>query len=156
AAAEFACHQGGRPARDPGGTHGLRRAGVSSADDVHAYARRTRGTHRRRPRRGRSTDPCTPSGAAALNTLVVAEQRAGRVLEVTYELISAAAELGGSVTVASIGANPDTPNLDRAGVDEIVLVRTEQTEFETDVYLAALERLIDQRTPDVVLLAFTA
>jgi electron transfer flavoprotein alpha subunit len=87
-----------------------------------------------------------------MSVLVIAEQLQGRVRDVTYEMISAARELGGPVTVAAIGGNLD---LSREGVDEIVRVRVEQDEFETDVYQAALESLLAERKPDVVLLGFT-
>jgi electron transfer flavoprotein alpha subunit len=87
-----------------------------------------------------------------VSVLVVAEQLQGRVRDVTYELITAARELGGPVTIATIGGDLD---VSREGVDEVVRVRVEQDEFENDVYQAALESLIAERRPDVVLLGFT-
>lgn len=87
-----------------------------------------------------------------MNALVVAEHLQGRVRDMTYELISAARALGGPVTVAVIGAQLD---VSREGVDEVVHVPVEQAEFESDVYQAALESLIAERRPDVVLLGFT-
>ena len=87
-----------------------------------------------------------------MSVLVVAEQLQGRVRDVTYELISAARELGGPVTVAVIGGDMD---VSREGVDEIVRVPVEQTEFENDVYQAALESLLAERQTDVVVLGFT-
>ncbi len=88
-----------------------------------------------------------------MSVLVVAEQLQGGVRDVTYELISAARELGGPVTVAMIGGGD--LDVGREGVDEVVHVRAEQDEFESDVYQAALESLIAEREPDVVLLGFT-
>ena len=90
-----------------------------------------------------------------MSVLVVAELLQGRVRDVTYELISAARELEGPVTVAVIGNDPGALDVNRAGVDEIVDVRFEQAEFESDVYQAALEALIEARAPRVVLLGFT-
>ena len=90
-----------------------------------------------------------------MSVLVVAEQLQGRVRDVTYELITAASALGGPVAVAAIGSDPASLDVNRVGVDEIVHVRVEQAEFENDVYQAALERLIAERRPDVVLLGFT-
>ena len=87
-----------------------------------------------------------------MSVLVVAEQLQARVRDVTYELIAAAQSLGGPVTVAVIGGAVE---IDRAGVDEVVHVRVAQEEFESDVYQAALERLIAEREPHVVLLGFT-
>jgi electron transfer flavoprotein alpha subunit len=89
------------------------------------------------------------------SVLVVAEQLRGRVRDVTYELISAAQSLGGPVSVAVIGTDPAALDVNRAGVDEVVQVRVAQAEFESDVYQAALERLIAEREPRVVLLGFT-
>jgi electron transfer flavoprotein alpha subunit len=90
-----------------------------------------------------------------VSVLVVAEQLQGCVRDVTYELISAARELGGPVAVAVIGDDPASLDVRREGVDEIVHVRVEQAEFENDVYGAALESLLAERQPDVVLLGFT-
>ena len=87
-----------------------------------------------------------------MSVLVVAEHVQGRVRDVTYELISAAHALGGPVTVAVVGPQLD---LNRKGVDEVVHVPVEQAEFENDVYQAALESLLAERRPDVVLLGFT-
>jgi electron transfer flavoprotein alpha subunit len=90
-----------------------------------------------------------------MSVLVVAEQLQGRVRDVTYELVTAARALGGPVAVAAIGSDPALLDVNRVGVDEVVHVRVEQREFENDVYQAALERLIAERRPDVVLLGFT-
>ena len=75
--------------------------------------------------------------------------------EVTYELISAARLLGVPVTVAVIGGDLDSLDVNRVGVDDIVHVPTEQAEFENDVYQFAVERLIDERQPQVVLIGST-
>jgi electron transfer flavoprotein alpha subunit len=92
-----------------------------------------------------------------LSVLVVAEHLRGRLRDVTLELISAAKELEGPITVAVIAQDPsaftDAVNVD--GVDEVVVARVEQEEFENDVYQEALETLIAERSPDVVLLGFT-
>ena len=90
-----------------------------------------------------------------MSVLVVAEHLQGRVREVTYELISAARSLGGPVVVAAIGSDPGSLDVNREGVDEIVQVQVEQTEFENDVYQQALEALLEERQPEVVLLGFT-
>jgi electron transfer flavoprotein alpha subunit len=90
-----------------------------------------------------------------MTVLVVAEHLRGQVRDVTFELVSAAASLDGPVTVAVIGSDPDALDVNRVGVDEIVQVRVEQREFEGDVYQRALEALVEERQPDVVLLGFT-
>jgi electron transfer flavoprotein alpha subunit len=90
-----------------------------------------------------------------VSVLVVAEQLQGRIRDVTYELISAARELGGRVAVAVIGSEPASLDVSREGVDEVVQVRVEQAEFENDVYQAALESLLAERQPEAVLLGFT-
>ena len=90
-----------------------------------------------------------------MSVLVVAEQLQGHVRDVTYELVSAARELGGPVTVAVIGDDPASLEVSREGVDEVVHVRVAQAEFENDVYQHALEALIAERRPRVILLGFT-
>ncbi len=88
-----------------------------------------------------------------MSVLVVAEHLQGQVRDVTYELVTAARSLGGPVTVAVIG--PSALDVNREGVDEIVHVPVAQEEFENDVYQQALEALIEDRRPQVVLLGFT-
>jgi len=90
-----------------------------------------------------------------MSVLVVAEHLQGRVREVTYELISAARSLGGPVSVAAIARDPGALPLDRVGVDEVIRVSVAPAEFENDVYQAALEAVIAERRPQVILLAFT-
>jgi len=90
-------------------------------------------------------------------TLVVAEHLQGRLRDVTRELVTAAVELGGPVTVAVIARDPaplvEAANL--AGVDEIVAVRVDSEEFEVDSSQSALEALVAERRPEVMLLGFT-
>jgi electron transfer flavoprotein alpha subunit len=88
-----------------------------------------------------------------VSVLVVAEHLQGRVRDVTFELVTAARSLGGPVTLAVIG--PEALDVAREGVDEVVHVRVAQAEFENDVYQRALERLLEERRPDAVLLGFT-
>jgi electron transfer flavoprotein alpha subunit len=90
-----------------------------------------------------------------VSVLVIAEHLQGRVRDVTYELISAGRELGGPVTVAVIGVDPASLDVNREGVDEVVHVEVAQSEFENDVHQAALESLLAERKPEVVLLGFT-
>ncbi len=89
--------------------------------------------------------------------LVVAEHLQGRLRDVTRELVTAAVELGGPVTVAVIARDPgplaEAANL--VGVDEIVTVRVDSDEFEADSSQSALEALVAERRPDVTLLGFT-
>jgi electron transfer flavoprotein alpha subunit len=92
-----------------------------------------------------------------VKTLVVAEHLRGELRPVTLELVSAARELGGPVEVAVIGKEPSAlaEQANVAGVDEILAVAVEQEEFENDVYQAAVEKLISERQPRVVLMGFT-
>jgi electron transfer flavoprotein alpha subunit len=87
--------------------------------------------------------------------LVVAEHLRGEVREVTYELVAAARELGGPVSVAAIAGDPGSLDLGRAGVDELVRVKVGSEEFDADGYRAALAELVRTRRPQVVLLGFT-
>ena len=92
-----------------------------------------------------------------MSVLVIAEHINGGVRDVTRELVTAAAELGGPVTVGVIAADP-TPLVDQVnlpGVDEIVTVAAGASEFENDTYLVAVEALIQERRPRTVLTGFT-
>jgi electron transfer flavoprotein alpha subunit len=92
-----------------------------------------------------------------VSVLVVAEHLRGGVRPITHELITAARELGGPVTVALIAADP-TPLVEAVsveGVDEVVKVAAGPEEFENDVYQQALEALVAERQPQTVLLGFT-
>jgi electron transfer flavoprotein alpha subunit len=95
------------------------------------------------------------SAAPMSGALVVAEHLQGRLRDVTRELVTAARELGGPVAVAMIARDPSQLDVALEGVDEIVNVPVDQEEFENDVYEQALEALIAERHPDVVLLGFT-
>lgn len=92
-----------------------------------------------------------------MKSLVVAEHVRGELRPVTLELISAAKGLGGPVEVAVIAADPSayTDAVNVEGVDEILAVTVDAAEFENDVYQAAVEQLVAERSPQVVLLGFT-
>jgi electron transfer flavoprotein alpha subunit len=92
-----------------------------------------------------------------VSVLVVAEHLRGQVRPITLELVSAAKELGEETSVAVIAKDPAAvaDQVDVEGVKEIVGVKVEQEEFENDVYCQAVEQLISDRSPDVVLVGFT-
>jgi electron transfer flavoprotein alpha subunit len=92
-----------------------------------------------------------------VSVLVVAEHLRGQVRPITLELVSAAKELGEEVSVAVIAKDPAAvaDQVDVEGVKEIVGVKVEQEDFENDVYCQAVEQLISDRSPDVVLVGFT-
>ena len=92
-----------------------------------------------------------------MSVLVVAEHVRGELRPVTLELISAATSLGGPVEVALIARDPSafTEAVNVEGVDEILAVRVDADEFENDVYQNAVEQLVAERSPEVVLLGFT-
>jgi electron transfer flavoprotein alpha subunit len=92
-----------------------------------------------------------------MSVLVVAEHVRGELRPVTLELVTAARELGGPVAVAVIARDPAAlkDSVDVEGVDEILTVKVEQEEFESDVYQDAVEELIRGRGPRVTLLGFT-
>jgi len=90
--------------------------------------------------------------------LVIAEQRRGELRPVSLELVSAAQGLrraGEEVAVAILGAAPDSfiKALSVAGVDEIVTIKVPASEFDPDIFEAAVGALIAKRSPDVVLVA---
>jgi electron transfer flavoprotein alpha subunit len=92
-----------------------------------------------------------------VSVLVVAEHLQGELRPVSLELVSAAKELGGPVELAVIGKEPSAlaEQANVAGVDEILTVSVEQEEFENDVCQAAVEKLVSERQPRVVLMGFT-
>jgi electron transfer flavoprotein alpha subunit len=92
-----------------------------------------------------------------MSVLIVAEHLRGELRPITLELVTAARELEGPVAVAVIAQDPSrfAEAVDVAGVDEILNVKVEQEEFENDVYQQALEQLIEERNPQVVLCGFT-
>jgi electron transfer flavoprotein alpha subunit len=92
-----------------------------------------------------------------MSVLVVAEHLRGELRPITLELVTAAGELEGSVAVAVIAQDPSAlaDDINVAGVDEILTVKVEQPEFENDVYLEAVDQLIREHDPRVVLMGFT-
>jgi electron transfer flavoprotein alpha subunit len=93
--------------------------------------------------------------------LVLAESRRGELREVSLELIGAALTLkdqaGGRVAVAIVGADGEqhAGALGVAGVDEVLTVAAPTENFEAHVHASALETLIDQESPALVLLGHT-
>ncbi len=93
--------------------------------------------------------------------LVVAEARRGAVRDISLELVAAAGSLvrgaGGPLVVGLVGADAEelAPRLDVAGVDEIVTVRSPREHFEAHVAEQALEALVADVEPAVVLLGHT-
>jgi electron transfer flavoprotein alpha subunit len=92
-----------------------------------------------------------------MSVLIIAEHLRGQVRPITLELVSAAKELGDETAVAVIAKDPAAiaDQIDVEGVKEIVYVKVDQEEFENDVYREAVEQLISERSPDVVLVGFT-
>jgi electron transfer flavoprotein alpha subunit len=92
-----------------------------------------------------------------MSVLVVAEHLRGQIRPITLELVSAAKELDEPTVVAVIAKDPVAlaDQVDVEGIDEIVNVQVAQEEFENDVYREAVEQLIADRSPSVVLVGFT-
>jgi electron transfer flavoprotein alpha subunit len=90
--------------------------------------------------------------------LIIAEQRRGELRPASLELIGAAQSLRGSsgdVAVAVIGSAPErlTGALALQGVDEILTVKVAAAEFDPDTFETAVGALINERHPDVVMVA---
>lgn len=90
--------------------------------------------------------------------LIIAEQRRGELRPVSLELIGAAQSLRGSsgeVAVAVIGSAPErlADALALQGVDEILTVKVAAAEFDPDTFETAVGALINERHPDVVMVA---
>jgi electron transfer flavoprotein alpha subunit len=93
--------------------------------------------------------------------LVVAESRRGELRDVSLELIGAGGEVkdeaGGRLAVAAIGAGAarHVGDLGAEGVDEVLTVDAPGDDFEAHVHAGALEALIEQERPSLVLLGHT-
>jgi len=89
--------------------------------------------------------------------LVIAEQRRGELVAASLECIAAAVELkesgSQSVAVCIIAQSPESfvTSLSVAGVDEVITIKSEQAEFQSDVFESTLLGLIEQRQPALVL-----
>lgn len=90
--------------------------------------------------------------------LVITEHRRNELRPISLEIITAAQDLRQSaddkVVVAVIGSQADTyvSQLSVKGVDEIVTVKTDGSEFDAEVYEATVNALIESQKPSVVLL----
>lgn len=93
--------------------------------------------------------------------LVVAEHRRGEARDITFELIGAALELkaagAGPVFVAVIGAGAGSlaKKIRTEGVDEVLAIQAPNEEFEPHVTQRAVELLIDELEPSVILTGHT-
>ena len=93
--------------------------------------------------------------------LVIAESRRGELREVSLELIGAGlgvkGQAGGRLAVASIGADAasNVDALGAEGVDQVLTVDAPSEHFEPHVHAAALDALIEQERPALVLLGHT-
>jgi electron transfer flavoprotein alpha subunit len=93
--------------------------------------------------------------------LVIAESRRGALRDVSLELIGAAREVkeqaGGRLAVAAIGAGAGqhADALGADAVDEVLVVETPSEQFEPHVHAAAVEALIEQEKPTVILAGHT-
>lgn len=95
------------------------------------------------------------------NTIVVSEQRNGELIPATLQLITAAQNVRerdeDTVTVAIIADDPDAfvPGVSTSEVDEVIKIESEVAEFQPEVYEAALQALIEDRKPRLVLVPFS-
>jgi electron transfer flavoprotein alpha subunit len=93
--------------------------------------------------------------------LVIVESRRGELRDVSLELIGAALpvkdDAGGRLAVAAIGAGADqhAAALGADGVDEVLTVEAPGEHFEPHVHAAAVEALIEQEQPALVLVGHT-
>ena len=92
-----------------------------------------------------------------MSVLIVAEHRRGKVRPITLEMVSAAKELGDETVVAVIAKDPAAiaDQVDVEGVNEILYVKVDAEGFENDVYREALDQVISDRRPAVVLVGFS-
>ena len=90
--------------------------------------------------------------------LVIAEHRRNELRPISLELITATQDLrqanDDKVIVAIIGNQADSyiSELSLQGVDEIVTIKQDASEFDPDIYEATVKALIENKQPSVVLL----
>jgi len=88
--------------------------------------------------------------------LILAEIQEGQVLDVTAEMVSAAAAVGGPVTLGL--AHPDPTSVAGTkieGVDGIVAVTTPDDAYDHQIFDEALTAMIAEADPAAILIAFT-
>ena len=93
-----------------------------------------------------------------MKTLVIAEQREGKLNRATWEAIAAAQQIGGSLTVVVPGSGVDAVAADLAAArcDRVLVIDDPALEHYTaDGYVLALSALLRQETPDVAILPHT-
>jgi electron transfer flavoprotein alpha subunit len=91
-------------------------------------------------------------------TLVIAEQRDGKLNRATWEAIAAAQQAGGPITIAVPGAGVDAVAAELAAADAaeiIVLDDPALAAYTADGFVLALASLIAAESPDRVFLAHT-
>lgn len=90
--------------------------------------------------------------------LVISEHRQGELTPSSLEVITAAKELKSSkdqpIMVAVLSSKPDnyTDQVNKEGVDEIIQVTTPDDEFQADTYEAAINAIVNERQPAVILI----
>jgi electron transfer flavoprotein alpha subunit len=93
-----------------------------------------------------------------MKILVVAEQRAGTVNRASWEVVAAAQQAGGDVTIAVLGAGIDgaAAELAAAKVAGVTTVDAPAlADYTADGYVQALAALVEQQQPDLVFLPHT-
>jgi electron transfer flavoprotein alpha subunit len=93
-----------------------------------------------------------------VTSLVVAEQRDGRLNRATWETIAAAQQLGGAIQVVVLGSGIDAvaAEVAAARVDAVLTIDDGAlAEYTADGYVTALAAAIGQVQPDVVCLPHT-
>ncbi len=90
-------------------------------------------------------------------TLVVAEWIDGQLAATAPNLISAAARLGGPVTLGVVTAEVDqvAGQAGFAGVGEILAVRADTADFDAEHFAAAVGAMIQALKPSLVLMAYS-
>ncbi len=89
--------------------------------------------------------------------LVVSEHRQGELTPSSLEVIAAARQLKAEkeqpLMVAVLANNPDdyASQVNKEGVDEVIKISTPEEEFQVDVYEAAINSLVSERAPSIIM-----
>ncbi|WP_442601179.1 electron transfer flavoprotein subunit alpha/FixB family protein [Paenibacillus sp. KN14-4R] len=98
----------------------------------------------------------------AKTILVVAEARAGKLRQVSFEALGAASsciEAGDTITALLIGSQIETlaSELAAYGANQIIVIdHTDLEQYRPDAYVAAVQQAIEQIKPELIILGHTA
>lgn len=92
-----------------------------------------------------------------MSVIIVADHTRGEISKVTTELVTAATDLEGPVTILLIADKPQEllSEVRFAGVDNVLMATVESPEFDNDIYYQIVTAVVEAHNPSVVLSAYS-